>query len=72
MFPHPDILLEIARQRHQDLLADAERRRIANAVASRPGSAWLPRPMRDGGRVTTSRSVHPRAAQNRQTDPYGG
>jgi hypothetical protein len=29
MFPHPLIHLEIARQRNQELRADAERRRIA-------------------------------------------
>jgi hypothetical protein len=29
MLIHPDILLELARRRHEDLLADARRRRIA-------------------------------------------
>ncbi|HEX9415359.1 MAG TPA: hypothetical protein VF895_01485 [Gaiellaceae bacterium] len=32
MVLHPSIHLEIARQRHQDLLAEAERHRIAKAV----------------------------------------
>lgn len=31
MVLHPSIHLEIARQRHQDLLAEAERQRTANA-----------------------------------------
>jgi hypothetical protein len=32
MLIHPDIHREIARQRHQELLANADRQRIANAV----------------------------------------
>jgi hypothetical protein len=32
MFVHPSIYLEIARQRQHDLLASAERRRIAQAA----------------------------------------
>jgi hypothetical protein len=32
MVLHPSIHLEIARQRHQDLLAEAERQRTAKAV----------------------------------------
>ena len=32
MFLHPSIHLEIARQRQQDLLAEAERHRIAEAA----------------------------------------
>ena len=36
MVLHPDIHLQIARQRHQDLLAEAERQRIAK-VADRTG-----------------------------------
>lgn len=32
MVLHPSIHLEIARQRHQDLLAEAERHRTANAL----------------------------------------
>jgi hypothetical protein len=35
MFLHPSVHLELARQRHQDLLAAAERRRIAKASADR-------------------------------------
>ena len=31
MWIHPDVHLEIARQRHEQLLAEAERHRIANA-----------------------------------------
>jgi hypothetical protein len=31
MFIHPQIHLEIARQRHQDLLVEADRRRLAKA-----------------------------------------
>jgi hypothetical protein len=56
MFIHPSIHLELARQRHQELLAAAERHRIAKASAhrkavlglragrpsdSRPGASWL-------------------------------
>jgi len=56
MFLHPSIHLELARQRHQDLLAAAERRRIAKASDghtaalrsragrpsdSRPGESWV-------------------------------
>jgi hypothetical protein len=55
MFLHPSIHLELARQRHQDLLAAAERRRIAKACedhkaasgcepadrATRPGESWV-------------------------------
>jgi hypothetical protein len=35
MFLHPSVHLELARQRHQELLAAAERRRIARASAGR-------------------------------------
>jgi hypothetical protein len=36
MFIHPQIHLEIARQRHQDLLVEADRRRLAK-VSRRAG-----------------------------------
>jgi hypothetical protein len=35
MFIHPDVHLEIARQRHHDLLAEASRRRLANGLRGR-------------------------------------
>jgi hypothetical protein len=35
MFLHPSVHLELARQRHQDLLAAAERLRIVKASADR-------------------------------------
>ena len=64
MLIHPDIHREIARQRHQDLLADAERRRIANIAASAKRSGhqtgrsrirlWL---LRDRRRVAQSRTA---------------
>lgn len=34
MFIHPDIVLEIARQRQQELRASAERRRITTAASA--------------------------------------
>jgi hypothetical protein len=39
MFIHPDVHLEIARQRHHDLLAAASRRRLANGLRQRRGRA---------------------------------
>jgi hypothetical protein len=38
MLPHPFLQLEVARQRHEDLLAATERLRLANSVDSREGS----------------------------------
>jgi hypothetical protein len=35
MLIHPDVHLEIARQRHHDLLAEASRRRLANGLRRR-------------------------------------
>jgi hypothetical protein len=35
MFLHPSVDLELARQRHQELVAAAERHRIAKAAADR-------------------------------------
>jgi hypothetical protein len=34
MLPHPFLQLEVARQRHEDLLAATERLRLANSVDS--------------------------------------
>lgn len=34
MFVHPDLLQEVMRQRHQDLLEEAERRRLARRNGS--------------------------------------
>jgi Activator of Hsp90 ATPase homolog 1-like protein len=55
MFTHPSIHLELARQRHQDLVAAAGRRRIANAsdddeaaVGLRPGRSSESRPRASG------------------------
>ena len=53
MLIHPDIHREIARQRHQDLLADARRRRVAtghrrSAAAAQIGTS---RVMRSSKRI---------------------
>jgi hypothetical protein len=39
---HPAVHLEIARQRHQELLAEASRYRLARSCHNRAAS-WLPR-----------------------------
>jgi hypothetical protein len=64
MFIHPDVHLEIARQRHQDLLHNAERSRIAKIAASAKPSGhqagrsrirlWL---LRDRRHVAESRTA---------------
>jgi hypothetical protein len=52
MVLHPAIHLEIAPQRHQDLLAEAERQRIAKAVAH---AGATPAARRRRGRANASR-----------------
>jgi hypothetical protein len=41
MFIHPTVHLEIARQRHHDLLAEASRHRLANGLQRRRRPAAL-------------------------------
>jgi hypothetical protein len=60
MFIHPDIHLEIARQRHQDLLANAARRAIAKADDHLTGLVPLARHASDRGHVTRSWAAHGR------------
>ncbi len=52
MVLHPATHLEIARQRHRDLLAEAERQRIATAVAH---AGATPAARRRRGRANASR-----------------
>jgi hypothetical protein len=52
MVLHPAIHLEIARQRHRDLLAEAGRQRIAKAVAH---AGATPAARRRRGRANASR-----------------
>jgi hypothetical protein len=62
MFLHPSIHLELARQRHQELLAAAERRRIAKASADDKAA----------GALRTGRSGNPRPGGSVAAEASGG